>query len=157
MQTWFYLAAAGAVSAVFFIFLSGMSQKRSLGVIAMFIFTLLASAAVGYGLYGAHLEAKENLGKPIIEFQEGEYEIFWIAENTQDNKVYLIAEKIENPPKQGIRFYRIDPSDPFLKKMREALGGGQGMRLKMEKNEEGELEPSIHPQPPEPLPPKSEQ
>lgn len=154
MQTWMYVATAGGILAIFFIFLSGIIKERIKGVILMFVFTLFASAALVYGVYNAHLEAKENLGKPIQELEEGDYEIFWAAQNTQDGKVYLIADKIEDPPEEDIRFYRIDSSDSFLKKMQELLKSGQGMRLRMEENGDEGAEPELYPSPPEPLPPK---
>lgn len=154
MHVWMYIATAGGILAIFFIFLSGIIQRRILGIILMFVFTLFASAALAYGVYNAHLEAKENLGKPIQGLEEGDYDIFWIAQNNQDGQVYLIADKIEDPPEEDIRFYRIEPSDLFLKKMQELLKAGQGMRLRMNENGDEGMEPELYPSPPEPLPPK---
>jgi hypothetical protein len=155
MPAWIIIAFSGTVFALFLIFLSRAIQNRAHRIISMFVFTLLISSFMGYGLYSAHLDAQRNLGKPISQIEGGEYEIFWIARNVRDNKVYLVADKMGDQEKIA-RYYAIDPSDPFLKKLDDLLKRNGNMKLRVGEGDGGEITFELHPNPPEPLPPKVE-
>ena len=157
LPLWFYLSLGGSILALFFIFLSGIAAKRTVGVLAMFVFTLLGSAILWHGLNSAEEQARYNLGRPDPDFIEGSYHIIWGVFDTATKKVYLLSSGKDEDPDQGTHFFVVDPTDKFLQKLlRELQKKKPFMIVVGQKMQSGVMQNSFefHPEPPPPSPPK---
>lgn len=158
LSLWFYLSLAGSVLALFLIFLSGVASKKSVGVLAMFLFTLLGSAILWQGLNSAENQARYNLGRPDPVFSPGSYHVLWGVFDIQKKKVYLVVSGKDEDPGLGMHLYEIDPDDKFLQKLLRELQKKKPFMLAVgQQMQNGVLQNSFefHPEPPPSSPPKN--
>jgi hypothetical protein len=154
----FFIALAGAIIFIFFIFLSSGFPQKPIRIFLMFFFTMLASIFVSVGLNGAYQEAKNNLGRPSPVLQEGkEYAVYWGVFDPINKKIYLVAKDKEEAESLPPRFYELSPSNKFLQEFLRQLRKKEPFKIRIEGGEEGLLEEiTIHPDPPPSLPPKDQ-